>query len=87
MTTDEKVTKHTCNDGDGPHFGKKTAGCPRCDELMAGVAPREWRGQALAIANRKADLAYRESQKCVGHETQLNPGGYCNVCGSGRDFS
>lgn len=32
--------KHTCNGGRGPHFGRKTAGCPRCDELLAGAEPR-----------------------------------------------
>jgi len=30
-------TKHTCG---GPKFGRKTPGCPRCDELIAGAAPR-----------------------------------------------
>lgn len=36
------ATKHTCG---GPHFGRKTAGCPRCDELLAGAAPivQAWR--------------------------------------------
>lgn len=86
-TTQTKVTKHTCNNGNGPVFGKKTPGCARCDELIAGAAPREWRGQALALANRKADLAYRNSQKCVDHKPELNPAGYCNICGKGRDFS
>lgn len=33
------TTKHTCG---GPHFGRKTAGCPRCDELLAGAAPVSW---------------------------------------------
>jgi hypothetical protein len=33
------VTKHTCG---GPVFGKKTQGCPRCDELIAGAAPVKW---------------------------------------------
>lgn len=33
-------TKHTCNSGHGPDFGRKTAGCPRCDELLAGAEPR-----------------------------------------------
>lgn len=32
------ATKHTCNGGNGPLFGRKTAGCPRCDELLALVA-------------------------------------------------
>lgn len=36
MTTQ---TKHTCG---GPKFGKLTAGCPRCDELLAGARPRSW---------------------------------------------
>jgi len=38
------TTKHTCNDGDGPAFGRKTPGCPRCDELLAGAAPVQWAG-------------------------------------------
>ena len=33
------TTKHTCG---GPVFGKKTAGCPRCEELKAGAAPARW---------------------------------------------
>lgn len=33
------TTKHTCG---GPVFGKKTAGCPRCEELKAGAAPVRW---------------------------------------------
>lgn len=31
-------TKHSCG---GPVFGRKTAGCPRCDELLAGAKPVE----------------------------------------------
>ena len=36
--------KHTCNDGCGPSFGRLAAqgDCPRCDELRAGAAPRQW---------------------------------------------
>lgn len=34
------MTKHTCNGGRGPAFGRKTPGCPRCDELAAGAEPR-----------------------------------------------
>ena len=48
-------TRHTCNSGDGPYFGRKTAGCPRCDELLAGSKPiagwgdhkRMWEAQTL----------------------------------------
>ena len=38
------TTKHACG---GPVFGRKTPGCPRCDELIAGAAPvvQAWRGQ------------------------------------------
>lgn len=36
------MTKHTCNDGAGPYFGRKTPGCPRCDELLKGAEPRRW---------------------------------------------
>ncbi len=36
------TTKHTCG---GCTFGRKTPGCPRCDELLAGAAPitQAWR--------------------------------------------
>lgn len=27
-------SKHTCNGGKGPKWGRKTPGCPRCDELL-----------------------------------------------------
>jgi hypothetical protein len=31
---------HTCG---GPKFGRRTAGCPRCDELSTGAEPvRGW---------------------------------------------
>ena len=33
------TTKHTCG---GPVFGKRTDGCPRCDELTAGAEPVRW---------------------------------------------
>ena len=35
------TTKHTCG---GPAFGRKTPGCPRCDELLAGAVPVQWAG-------------------------------------------
>jgi hypothetical protein len=37
----ETVTKHTCG---GPVFGRKTPGCPCCDQLLAGAPPVEWAG-------------------------------------------
>ena len=36
------TTKHTCNAGRPPVFGRKTAGCPRCDELVAGAPAVVW---------------------------------------------
>jgi hypothetical protein len=40
--TKNTTTKHTCG---GPSFGRKTPGCPRCDELIAGAEPiaQPWR--------------------------------------------
>lgn len=32
------TTKHTCTMA----FGRKTVGCPRCDELLAGAEPVRW---------------------------------------------
>jgi hypothetical protein len=37
--TKSTTTKHTCG---GVKFGRKTAGCPRCDELIAGAKPAVW---------------------------------------------
>jgi hypothetical protein len=34
---------HTCNDGQGPFFGRLTEGCPRCEQLRHGAAPVQWR--------------------------------------------
>jgi hypothetical protein len=39
INSESTTTKHTCG---GPVFGRKTAGCPRCDELIAGAAPVQW---------------------------------------------
>lgn len=33
------TTQHTCG---GPVFGRKTKGCPRCDELLSGADPVVW---------------------------------------------
>lgn len=46
------TTKHTCNAGNGPVFGKKTSGCPRCDELLAGAPAVVW-----SSTKRKQDEA------------------------------
>jgi hypothetical protein len=36
------TTPHTCNNGEGPYFGRLTDGCPRCEELKAGAEPVHW---------------------------------------------
>jgi hypothetical protein len=50
--TKSTTTKHTCG---GPVFGRKTAGCPRCEELLAGAAPVVW-GQRTADHSIMAEL-------------------------------
>lgn len=57
------TTAHTCG---GPVFGKKTPGCPRCDELLAGAAPVVWRGT---------------EDKCK-HCGRRIPSGYFGTCDS-----
>lgn len=51
------ATAHTCNDGAGPVFGRKTPGCPRCDELLAGAKPRAGWGDV----KRRFEAAQREA--------------------------
>lgn len=65
MTYANKTTKHTCNEGNGPHFGRKTAGCPRCDELIAGAKPVQWApGRAQRDAQQSAAIrAHFDSPK------------------------
>lgn len=63
------TTQHTCG---GPVFGRKTAGCPRCDELLAGAAPVVWniRSRAQEDAQRVREIhahftgEYHRSGKC-----------------------
>ena len=59
-----KTTPHTCG---GPSFGRRTPGCPRCDELAAGAAPVAW---GNSKANKDADKARRAAvSSCRGHAT------------------
>jgi len=62
------TTRHTCNNGDGPSFGRKTAGCPRCDELIAGAAPVKWARSQAAIRSEAIrqhfDGAHHRSGGC-----------------------
>ena len=45
------ATRHTCG---GPVFGRLTAGCMRCDELIGGADPVRWNGPT----QREKDEAY-----------------------------
>lgn len=44
------ATQHTCG---GPKFGRKTRGCPRCDELLAGAPARDRSATAGASPGTK----------------------------------
>ena len=52
--------------------------CPRCVELINGAEARKgWKIERPVYA-----------WKPCGHGAHnLNPGGYCNICGNGRDHS
>lgn len=57
-----KTTPHTCG---GVNFGRKTAGCPRCDELTAGAAPVAWGGKPAVKSS--------PARACAGHPM-------CSIC-------
>lgn len=69
-TTAPKTTKHTCG---GPSFGRKTPGCPRCDELLAGAAPVEWAGK-LHRDNERREAGFNRQHAIA-----------CDIC-SGRTW-
>ena len=72
------TTKHTCG---GPVFGRLTAGCPRCDELIAGAAPvvQAWRGQRQRDEDNQRRWT-REHFSSAAHRT----GGCGPVCTFGE---
>lgn len=49
--------RHTCNGGAGPHWGRRTPGCPRCDDLEAGAPPTAWAGSrgVASTASHRCD--------------------------------
>ena len=57
------TTKHTCG---GVTFGRKTKGCPRCDELLAGATPTKW-GSTIAKEREEAFLRALRSHNCKSH--------------------
>ena len=48
--------------GSGPPFGRKVAGCPRCDELLAGAAPRALSPHRQAIVDSSVRAKKFEEQ-------------------------
>ncbi len=70
------ATKHTCG---GPVFGRKTAGCPRCDELLAGAAPVVW-------APSRADQDRQRCREITAHfSSHKHKSGGCGpVCTFGE---
>jgi hypothetical protein len=82
----EAPTQHTCNAGAGPYFGRKTPGCPRCDELLEGAEPRQlpqWRqalieqGARSKAADQERELARREHFKPGGEHSRKTCGPIC----------
>lgn len=55
-----KITRHTCG---GVRFGKKTPGCPRCDELIAGASPVLWKKLPDQEAARVAEIRAHDCKK------------------------
>ena len=56
---EQKTTQHTCcPPGRGPGF-IRTPGCPRCEELLAGAAPRQqsWR--------KRETRAQEDARRCA----------------------
>lgn len=64
--------------------------CPRCIELNNGSQARDgWQKSYYANKAIQAQVwsKHLESQHCEHGVQNLNPGGYCKVCGKGVDFS
>lgn len=67
--------------GSGPPFGRKVAGCPRCDELLAGAPVRELSGHRAAGIERAAqDQRDRQDfpARLAAHRAA------CSTCSTGR---
>lgn len=60
------TTKHICNASNGPVFGRKTAGCPRCDELLAGAKPVVWKLSNDAIRSAEIRAHFNSIQHRTG---------------------
>lgn len=70
------TTKHTCptNWNGAPFFGRKTPGCPRCDELLAGAKPVEF-----TAWKRSKELMARMDKDAIEHmKSEKHRLGLCN---------
>ena len=84
--TKSGATKH--REDCGRVFKNYDMACPRCQELSNGSSPRDgWQKSYYEAKARDARIweAHLKSQHCDHNNT--NPGGYCNTCGKGVDFS
>jgi hypothetical protein len=70
------TTPHTCG---GPSFGRKTPGCPRCDELLAGAAPVTW-----APSRAQRDAAVSAENRAHFTSARHRSGGCGPVCTYGE---
>ncbi len=61
--------------GSGPPFGRKVAGCPRCDELIAGAAPRQLSDHRVAMIESAARRESADAQRCAEIRAHFAPGG------------
>jgi hypothetical protein len=77
-----RATKHTCG---GPVFGRKTPGCPRCDELLAGAAPvvQAWRGQRERDGRARSEAVHAHFRS-ARHNNPSDPNWCGRVCTFGE---
>lgn len=59
-------TRHTCNEGFGPSFGRLTAGCARCDELTAGAPARTWAKSSDAMRCEEIKIHFASARHLNG---------------------
>ncbi|MFY1686568.1 hypothetical protein [Plantactinospora sp. WMMB782] len=68
---DPTFVRHTCNGGRGPNFGRKTPGCPRCDELAAGAPARDVPGRLRGVIRQRQI----DEQQAAESRDHHRPGG------------
>jgi hypothetical protein len=79
------LTLHTCcPPGRGPAWGRKTPGCPRCDELLAGAPPRDVPARLRGLVRQRemdeqSDRARREHFAPGGPHARGDCGPVCTA--------